>query len=182
MRSELLAALEPDSLVAGRIVAEEPRRVDRVIRAVERVGKPRHPAQELASTRLSRERPEAAARQALDQVEQDRARLVDELVTVAERRNAAERIDRLEARCLLALARMNVDGGVVGACLLERRAGGEAARAGDLEELEHDSTLLRQRVLRCRNRVSDVRSKISSARPVNQPAETGPAGVSNSGT
>ena len=67
------------------------------------------------------------ARQALDQVEQDRARFVDELVTVAERRDAAKWIHSLEARCLVALPRVNVDGGVVGACLLERRASREAA-------------------------------------------------------
>ena len=90
---ELLAALEPDPLVPGRVVGEEARRVERVVRAVERVREPRHPAQQRATAGLAGQRPEAASREPLDEVEQDGARLVDELVAVPQRRDAPQRVD-----------------------------------------------------------------------------------------
>ena len=79
---EPLPALELDALVPGRIVGEEARHVERVVRVVERVGEPRHPAQQGASAGLAGQRPEATSREPLDEVEQDGTRLVDELVTV----------------------------------------------------------------------------------------------------
>ena len=138
MGIELLAALEPDPLVARRIVGEEARRVERVVRAVERVREPRHPAQQRAPAGLPGQRPEAASRQPLDEVEQDGARLVDELVAVPQRRDAPQRIDGREARACSSRRRgWTFDRLVLGARLLERRPRGEAARARDLEELEH---------------------------------------------
>ena len=91
---ELLPALDADALVPGRIVGEEARRVERVVRVVERVGEPRHPAQQRAPAGLPGQRPEAAPRQPLDEVEQHRTRLVDELVTVPQRRTRRSGLTR----------------------------------------------------------------------------------------
>ena len=141
MRIELLTTLAPDPLVAGRIVGQEARRIERVVRGVERVGEPGHPAQERAPAGLAGQRPETATGEPLDEVEQDGARLVDELVAVAEGRDAPQRVDGVELGRLVAPPWVDVHRLVLGARLLESGPRSEAARARDLEELEHAPTL-----------------------------------------
>ena len=67
--------------------------------------------------------------------------LVDMHVAVTKRRDPLQRVHGCEIQDLVPPARMNIDRDVLGSRLFERTPGGEATRTGDLEELEHASTL-----------------------------------------
>ena len=132
---ELLDSLAAYGLMAVRVIREVLRDVDRLPGTVQRVRQPHQPAQQGAATGLARQRAETAAGKPLHEIQQDRSRLVDLGIPVAQRRHPLQRVHIRKARRLVATARVNVDGLVVGLGLFERGPDGEARRPGDLEQL-----------------------------------------------
>src|SRR5439155_12373165 len=134
---EPLPSLVADALMGGGVVADEPRRVDRLPRVVEGVPEPREPTEVGAAEPVARGRRETCLRKALGDILERRTRFVDGHVAVAERRHALQRVDESEPRDLVTAPQMDVDRRVLRTGLLERCADGKARGTGDLEELEH---------------------------------------------